>query len=108
MADIVKVRSEELQECAARYLRSLGTMRECVSEYQNALEALSNDWTGRAFIIMSGKVAAMVAKIIASFDRINDAVSELGEVKALLEETESTLKSQAEALDVGTQSEFQG
>lgn len=108
MADIIRVESSELQACAAAYRSSLETLNDAVHTYQEALNALRSDWTGRAFVIMSAKVAEMVAKIVGSFDRVNDAINELNETENMFNENEQKLKSNFSNLDVGTKSPFAG
>lgn len=106
MADIIRVDSADLQQCASRYLSALATLKDAYSAYTKSLSALSSDWTGRAFIIMSGKVAAMGVNIAKSFEKLNDAVSELNEVSELTQETETGIKSQVANQQVGTESPF--
>lgn len=106
MADNIRVESSELLACANEYRQSLETLEDAVMTYQNALNALANDWTGRAFMIMSGKVADMVSKIVASFDRVGDAITELNDTNEMFEGNESDLKGTFGGLDVGTKSPF--
>ncbi len=106
--DKIRVVDVELHACAAAYLKSLETLRGAVATYQKSLQALSSDWTGRAFLIMSAKVADLTAKIVKSYDRVIDAVSELGEVESIFTENESEIKGMVSNLDAGTRSPFGG
>lgn len=108
MADDIRVVDSELQACAGEYMQSLSTLNEAVREYREALEALKSDWTGRAFAIMSAHVANLTMKIYSSFDRVTDAIKELGDVEQLFEENEQKLKSRFANQDVGTKSPFVG
>lgn len=108
MANDIRVVDSELQACAAEYAQSLQTLNEAVREYQQALSALQSDWTGRAFLIMSGHVAQLTEKIIKSFDRVNDAIGELGEVEELFNENENKQRTRFANQDVGTKSPFGG
>ena len=106
MADKIYVVDTELDACAAAYKNSLETLRSAVQTYEQALNALQNDWTGRAFVIMAGKVAHLTMSIAKSFDRVYDAVSELGGVKTVFNEKEQQLKSKIDSLEVGSKSPF--
>lgn len=108
MANQIRVETSELAACAAAYRASLNTLQECVQQYHNALDALRNDYTGKAFAIMSGKVVSMLAKITGSFVRVEDAISELGATQQLFEENEAALRGKFDALDAGTKSPFMG
>ncbi|MGN0996880.1 MAG: WXG100 family type VII secretion target [Candidatus Ventricola sp.] len=108
MANEIRVVDSELQACANEYRQSLRTLNDAVREYQSALNALRTDWTGRAFAIMSAHVVNLTGKIINSFERVNDAISELGEVEALFEENEQKQKSKFMSQDTGTKSPFGG
>lgn len=108
MADKIRVESTELEACVAAYRKSLETLNDSVHTYEQALDALRNDWTGRAFVLMSGKVAQMVMQIKNSFERVNDAISELEETKNLFNENESKLASNFNNLDAGNKSPFAG
>lgn len=104
----MKVNSEALIACAAQYMQALETVKDAVENYKAGLEALSNDWTGRAFVAMSGKVALLTANIVKSYMKITDADSELKKIADLFQETEESQKSTAAALEAGAQSPFQG
>lgn len=106
MADDIRVVDSELQQCAAEYKASLQTLGEAVREYQQAIEALSHDWTGRAAVIMCGHVISLAGKIFESFDRVNDAIDELGGVEELFEANEAKQKNVYANQDVGTKSPF--
>jgi len=108
MADDIRVVDSELQACASEYVQSLSTLNEAVREYREALEALKSDWTGRAFAIMSAHVANLTMKIFSSFDRVTDAIKELGDVEQMFEENENKLKTRFVNQDVGTKSPFGG
>lgn len=107
MADIQKVSVQDIEACKVRYLTALSTLQECVAKYEKSLNDLSNDYTGRAFVIMSAKVVKMSLDLKKSFEKLTDVVSELGEVKDIYEENESNISSRANSLDVGTASPFQ-
>lgn len=106
MADIIRVDSADLQQCASKYLSALGTLKDAYNAYIKSLNALNSDWTGRAFLIMSGKVASMGKNIARSFEKLTDAVTELNAVSELNQETESGIKSQVASQQVGTESPF--
>lgn len=106
MADIIRADSAELQQCASKYLSALATLKDAYAAYTKSLNALRSDWTGRAFVIMSGKVATMGINIAKSFEKLTDAVSELNEVRELNQETESGIKSQIGNQQVGNESPF--
>lgn len=108
MADDIRVVDSELHACAGEYMQSLSTLNEAVHEYREALEALKSDWTGRAFAIMSAHVANLTMKIFESFERVTDAIKELGDVGNLFEENENKIKTRFANQDVGTKSPFGG
>ncbi|MBE5801780.1 MAG: hypothetical protein E7319_05765 [Clostridiales bacterium] len=108
MADKIVVIDSEFQACISAYRSSLETLQNAVQVYEGAMNALRNDWTGRAFVIMLAKVVDLVAKIKASYDRVNDAISELQNTSALFEENENALKGKFDGLDAGSKSPFGG
>lgn len=108
MADNIRVVDSELQACVTAYRNAFQTLQSCVRLYETALNALKSDWTGRAFAIMLVKVVDLITKIKESFDRVNDAMSELQQVEALFEENEQKLQSNFNALDAGSASPFNG
>lgn len=108
MADRIRVSEAEIDACIAQYKNSLEILQDAVQIYENALETLKGDWTGAALIAMAAKAASLFLKIRSSFDRVNDAVSELERVKALFYENENKTKAAIESLDVGSASAFQG
>ena len=108
MADKIRVVDSELEACVAAYKGSLETLQGAVRTYEQALNALRSDWTGRAFSIMAGKVAQMMVRISESFERVTDAITELEETKELFQENETTLQSGFNALDAGSKSPFAG
>lgn len=102
MADKINVSSAELSECAARYKQAGLKLVQCTATYTTALAALSSDWTGRAFMIMSLKVAQMVKNLGESYAKCLDAISELTDVKGQFEEVENTLKGTFSSMDTGS------
>ena len=102
MADKITVSPEELSACAAAYLKASRKLNEATATYNQALQKLSSDWTGKAFQIMSGKVAQMVKNIGESYTKCYDAVSELTNVKTLFEENEQSVKSTFTSLETGS------
>ena len=108
MADRQVIDSEALNQCVTKYKEALERLKDCTTTFQGALEALRTDWTGKAFLIMSGKVAQMTGNIIKSYGKLTDAIDELTEYKGLGEDTESKIKSMVGGLDIGDQSPFQG
>ena len=108
MPDQIRVESSELEACVAAYKTSLSTLEDAVNTYEKALDALRNDWTGRAFAAMSAKVLSLVLQIRNSFQRVNDAVEELNFTKDLFEENEAKLTNRFTSLDEGTKSPFEG
>ena len=106
MADKISVNTAELQQCASKYNNALGTLKEAYAAYTKALGDLQSDWTGRAFIAMSGKVASMTKNLATSFGKLTDAVSELNEVAEITDETESDVMSKAKGLEIGNNSPF--
>lgn len=108
MADNIVVHDQELQACAREYTQALETMNEAVLEYSQALKALRSDWTGRAFIIMSSHVANLTSKIMGSFERVTDAIRELGDVANLVKANEQNIRARFVNQDTGTKSPFVG
>ena len=106
MADDIRVVDSELQACANEYRQSLETLNDAVREYRDALDALQNDWTGRAFAIMSAHVVNLTMKIMGSFERVTDAIKELGDVENLFNENEAKLVSKFNNQDTGIKSPF--
>ena len=87
MADHINVESSALSACAARYVVAGVKLAQCTATYTQALGALSSDWTGKAFAIMS---------------KGYDAIKELGGVKEQFEEAENALKGTFASMDTGT------
>lgn len=108
MADQIRVESSELEACVAAYKTSLNTLEDAVNTYERALDALRNDWTGRAFAAMSAKVLSLVLQIRNSFQRVNDAMEELNFTKDLFEQNETGIKTNINSLEEGTKSPFEG
>lgn len=108
MAEHIRCSKEAFETCVNSYKNSLETLQNAVSTYEQALNALSSDWTGRAFVAMCGKVVSMVARIKSSFDRVTDAITELEAVDKLFEENETALTNNFNALDAGSKSPFAG
>ena len=106
MADKQKVSVQDIEACKARYLSSLSTLQDSVAKYEKSLMDLSSDYTGAAFAIMSAKVIKRGADLKRSFDKLKDAVTELGEVKDIYEENEQNISNSANNLDVGAESPF--
>lgn len=108
MAERIVCSKEEFESCIAAYKGSMETLQGAVATYEQALNALSSDWTGRAFAAMCAKVASLTMRIKSSFDRVTDAISELEAVEKLFEENETSLTGKFNALDVGSKSNFAG
>ncbi len=108
MADKIVQTSESMLACVSAYTSALSTLQDCVREFQNAINALENDYTGAAFAIMLVKVLDLIAKITKSFDRVQDAIKELGQVRELFEENEQKQQAMYANLDTGTKSPFVG
>lgn len=106
MADLIRVDSADLQQCINQYRGALSTLKDSYNAYTKSLEALRSDWTGRAFVIMSGKVAAMGANIARSFNNLEDAVNELSQMIELTNDTETSIKSTIANQNVGSESPF--
>lgn len=106
MADIIRVETAELQQCITQYRSALSTVKESYTSFTKSLEALRSDWTGKAFIIMAGKVAAMGVNIARSFNNIEDAMSELSQMSELVRDTEKELGNNISAADIGQKSPF--
>ena len=107
-ANNIVVIDSEFHACIATYKSSLQTLQNAVQAYESALNALRSDWTGKAFVMMVAKVVDLIAKIKASYDRVNDAINELNAVDALFAENEEKLKGNFNALDAGSVSPFNG
>ena len=86
----------------------LQQLQEAVNDYRNAIDALKQDWTGAAALIVLGNIVNLTGKIIKSFDRVNDAVKELGVAENLYDENEQKQQGVYNAIDVGMKSPFQG
>lgn len=108
MAERIVCSEAEFQTCIAAYKGSLEQLQSAVSIYEEALNALNSDWTGKAFVIMMGKVVSMIKNIKQSFDRVTDAVNELEAVDKLFAEHETTLTGKFNTLDAGRKSSFGG
>ena len=102
MADHINVESSDLSACAVRYAAAGVKLMQCTATYTQALAALSSDWTGKAFAIMSIKVAQMVKNLAESYTKCYDAIKELGDVKDQFEEAENALKSTFSSMDTGS------
>lgn len=108
MAERIVCSEAEFQNCIRAYKGSLEQLQSAVRIYEEALNALRSDWTGKAFLIMMGKVVSMIKRIKESFERVTDAVVELEAVEKLFMQNEATLTGKFNALDVGTKSNFGG
>lgn len=106
MADLIRVDSGDLAQCISRYNSAYSTLRDSYNAYVRSLNALRSDWTGRAFVIMSGKVAKMGVDIAKSFQKLEDAVNELTEMSELAQDTENSIKQTINSQDEGNKSPF--
>lgn len=106
MIDVKKFDTEAIVECVNRYNSALSTLQSAYDSFQKSIDALNSDWTGRAFAAMSLKVADMAVNIKRSFDKIEDATSELTEVNGHIESVESSLKSKNDSIETGSASPF--
>lgn len=107
MAERIKVSSEAFEECISQYRTSLDVLSDAISTYQQAITALQQDWTGKAFAIMAAKALLLINSIMKAVSRANDAVSELQQVEKIFEENENKQQKAYQALDVGTKSPFE-
>ena len=108
MADRIEVSSPELQACASKYAQTLQQLHEAVNDYHRAIDALSQDWTGAAALIVLGNVLNLTGKITESFDRVTDAIKELNTAESLYDENENKQQGVYNAIDVGVKSPFAG
>lgn len=106
MANVFRGNSDDFDTCVARYKNALNTTQEAYQSYIKSLEDLRSDWTGKAFLIMSAKVAAMGSNIAKSFDQINKTISDLQQVKNEILTNESSMTTKANNLEVGNESPF--
>lgn len=106
MADMLRFDTQDLQQCINQYNGAMSTLKDSYNHFVKSLNALSSDWTGRAFVIMSGKVAAMGANIARSFNNLDDAVTELQQMIDLTQETEGEIKTTIGNAEIGTESPF--
>jgi uncharacterized protein YukE len=102
MADHINVESSALTACAVRYTLAGVKLMQCTATYTQALGNLASDWTGKAFAIMSIKVAQMVKNLAESYAKCYDAIKELADVKEQFEEAENALKGAFSSLDTGS------
>jgi len=108
MAEKIKVSSEAFEDCISKYRTSLDVLSDAVTVYQQAITALQQDWTGRAYAVMAAKALLLIASIVKAISRAHDAVSELQQVEKIFEENEQKQTKAYSALDAGTQSPFNG
>ncbi len=87
--------------CAAKYAVASTKLMQASATYSRALAALANDYTGRAFVIMSVKVAQMLKNMFQSYQKCFDAIKELTDVKRQFEETEKAITGQFQSLETG-------
>ena len=106
MANQITVSPEEIRATASRYQSELQTVMDGFQSYVNAINKLSNDWTGVAFAAMSAKVAVLTRNLYAAHDRINDAVSELKQSADLYEQVENDLGGKMGSIEAGSPPPF--
>lgn len=102
MADKIKVSTEEMSACVAKYTAQRAKLSEAFSICNNASQLLARSWAGPSFTVCCAKMAATYKNLFQSEQKMDDAIKELNEIINLMESAESNISSSASALDTGT------
>ncbi len=99
--DIIKVSTEEMSATISKYQAEKSKLMGALAICVKASALLAQSWAGPSFAVCCGKMAATYKNLFQSEQKIDDAISELTNVIAIMDGTESSVKSDAAALEVG-------
>ena len=102
MADVIKVSTEEMSACIARYTAEKAKLMNALSICLKASQLLMRSWAGPSFVICCGKMANTYKNLAESEQKINDAISELKKTISIMDQAEGKISSNINSLDTGT------
>ncbi len=102
MAERIKVSTEEMRACIARYTAEKAKLMGALQICTKASQLLLRSWAGPSFTICAAKMANTWKNLFESEQKINDAISELNKTIALMDQAEGKIVSNVNSLDVGT------
>ena len=102
MADVIKVSTEEMSACIARYTAEKAKLMNALSICLKASQLLMRSWAGPSFAVCCAKMADTYKNLFQSEQKIDDAINELKKTISIMEQAEGKVKSNVASLDVGT------
>ena len=102
MAEVIKVSTEEMRVCIAKYMTEKGKLLNALQICMKASNLLMRSWAGPSFTICCAKMAKTFKNLSEVDAKINDAISELNKTIANMEQAEGKIKSDIGSLDQGT------
>ena len=100
-ANVIKVSTEDMEACIARYMNEKARLMDALSICNSAAQTLARSWAGPSFLQMSLRLANTWKNLSQSMALIDDAVNELKKTISILEQTEKSVKASAASLDMG-------
>lgn len=100
--DIIKVSTEEMSACIARYTTEKNRLMEAFQICISASTLLAQSWAGPSFAVCCAKMAATYANLFQSEQKMDDAIDELNSVINLMDTAENKIQGDASGLDVGS------
>ena len=102
MADVIKVSTEEMNACIARYTAEKAKLMNALSICVKASNLLMQSWAGPSFAVCCTKMANTYKNLFQAEQKIDDAISELRKTVSLMEQAEGKISSNVGSLDVGS------
>lgn len=99
--DIIKVSTEEMSACIARYTTEKSKLMEAFQICVQASSLLAQSWAGPSFLACSAKMAATYANLFQSEQKMDDAIQELNDVINIMDNAENTIQSDVNSLEIG-------
>ena len=102
MADVIKVSTEEMNACIAKYVTEKAKLMEALQICLRASELLARSWAGPSFAVCCAKMANTYKNLAQVELKIDDAIAELKSTISIMETAEGKITSDAASLDTGT------
>ena len=102
MANEIKVSTEEMRACIARYTAQKAKLMNAIQICVKASQLLMRSWAGPSFSICCVKMADTYKNLFQTEQKIDDAISELNKTITLMEQAEGKIKSNVASLDTGS------
>ena len=102
MADMIKVSTEEMNACIAKYTAEKAKLMNALQICLKASQLLTQSWAGPSFTVCCAKMANTYKNLAQTEQKIDDAISELRSTISIMEAAEGKISSNAASLDTGT------